>query len=861
MTELDDMHISLPPPAFPQGPPSHPIQQQDTIPTPLPYAGSPNSLSTPPRISFSDARQPRGYGFLRYQSLLTDDDSEPPERPPIPSALPTAHIDSTPLPKIPMIVLSIAVLGEFLSANVSTPFIVDMVKGFDLGDEAELGSYTGMIVAAFFVTQFLTSILWATVAGKHGNRAVLFVALLGNAITCSLFGTCTSFSQAVAVRLIQGVFNGAVGVARGSVTNVTDPTNESRAYAIMGFSWGLGGVGKRQGSATHYALVADSHWILAGAIIGGVFESPVKRWPTTFGRLWIFQKYPYLLPTMIASAVLLTGAVLSLFLAWDGGPSEGAIFLGIEKRDEEQATAPVATTINLAEPHPREEHVPSAAPGPVNLLRQSVHKKLSGYFASRVREAHDAGLDTVTSPGPTHPVHIPKGRTFSRTSRATGSAYGYRRRQGSQTTLASGQRRGSLRSTGRPRRDDNHPQEGEVGVSQTPREDLNFAQRLVMANELTGTSLTNLWVAAAINVEHEHPFAGTDDELSSDEEEEEDGFGTSPNQRSSLRRYRSMSSRRTSTPLNRHLAHHHSSNFVPFNRQLSLQSTGDASVAAARRYSMTSYPFPAIYANPGVTTPSALLEAQAPPAQSGPQMDPFSETLMPIIEGSPIPAIPEGDQTGPVGKADGLKWTLLPLFIILQYFILALHSTSHDQVFLMYLTSAYTQGGLGLEPGHFAFLIALMCIAQVVYQFYLYPNIGPPRGKFSHLAMFRIGTALFIPGYVTVVFYRRFASSTDDGTPLLMSLLAISTAVRYAGATFAYTSVAILLNYMSPPELVSFSNGLAQSLASLARVLGPVLGGALWSESTMNDPNGYALGFYACAVLCSVAIFLSFFIR
>ena len=41
--------------------------------------------------------------------------------------------------------------------------------------------------------------------------------------------------------------------------------------------------------------------------------------------------------------------------------------------------------------------------------------------------------------------------------------------------------------------------------------------------------------------------------------------------------------------------------------------------------------------------------------------------------------------------------------------------------------------------------------------------------------MFRIGTALFIPGYVTVVFYRRFASSTEDGPPLLMSLLAIST--------------------------------------------------------------------------------------
>jgi len=210
---------------------------------------------------------------------------------------------------------------------------------------------------------------------------------------------------------------------------------------------------------------------------------------------------------------------------------------------------------------------------------------------------------------------------------------------------------------------------------------------------------------------------------------------------------------------------------------------------------------------------------------------------------------------------DTFKWSLLPLFIIFQYFILALHSTSHDQIFLMYLTSTYTKGGLGLDPSHFATLIALMCVAQVVYQFYLYPNIGPPRGKFSHLAMFRLGSALFIPGYVTVVLYRGFASTEDDGNSLIMVLLALSTAVRYAGATFAYTSIAVLLNYMSPPHMVAFSNGLAQSLASLARVIGPLFGGWLWAESTKQGPSGFPIGFYTCAIICAAAIFFSFFIR
>ena len=76
--------------------------------------------------------------------------------------------------------------------------------------------------------------LQATVADKHGRRMVLFLSLFGSTVTVSVFGTCTSFRQALVVRLLQGIFAGAVGVARGCITTVTDVTNEGRAYAIMG---------------------------------------------------------------------------------------------------------------------------------------------------------------------------------------------------------------------------------------------------------------------------------------------------------------------------------------------------------------------------------------------------------------------------------------------------------------------------------------------------------------------------------------------------------------------------------------------------------------------------------------------------
>lgn len=168
----------------------------------------------------------------------------PDERPLIPSALQqSSDLYATPLPKISMIVLSITLLGEFLTANVSTPFLLFMVEGFhEFPEGADVGFATGLLVSTFFFTQFMTSLLWATVAEKYSQRLVLFVSLLGSSVTCALFGTSTSLKQAIVIRLMQGVFAGAMGVARGCVTVISDPSNEGRAYAILGFCWGLGGV-------------------------------------------------------------------------------------------------------------------------------------------------------------------------------------------------------------------------------------------------------------------------------------------------------------------------------------------------------------------------------------------------------------------------------------------------------------------------------------------------------------------------------------------------------------------------------------------------------------------------------------------
>jgi len=100
-------------------------------------------------------------------------------------------------------------------------------------------------------------------------------------------------------------------------------------------------------------------------------------------------------------------------------------------------------------------------------------------------------------------------------------------------------------------------------------------------------------------------------------------------------------------------------------------------MAGARRPS-TPANFPMIFAHTGVRTPP-MLSSPGPVESSLP-----TEALAPIAESRPVSTAVENlvmEQKAPS------PWTQLPLMIILQYGLLALHSTTHDQIFYLYLVS------------------------------------------------------------------------------------------------------------------------------------------------------------------------------
>ncbi|KAL0059945.1 hypothetical protein AAF712_013294 [Marasmius tenuissimus] len=274
---------------------------------------------------------------------------------PLPSLLlPVA----TPLPALSMVVLSIVMLSEFLSANVSAPFILFMVKGFDVDDAS---FWAGILVSTFFFSQFSSSMFWATIASHTSPRLVLVVTLFGSAVSTFIFGCSKSLGVSIISRLVQGVFAGGIGVARGSVTSIADKSNESKAWAILGFCWGMGGI--------------------AGAVIGGTFERPAEKWPSLlmFNNP-LFVEFPYLLPCTIASLVMLNGGILACLLAPDVGPKKPKVSFDTEKQP-----------VKLCEPDNPSRFSSIRSPNP-----RPIHKKISQLFGSPV----DAQIPLLSSSFP-----------------------------------------------------------------------------------------------------------------------------------------------------------------------------------------------------------------------------------------------------------------------------------------------------------------------------------------------------------------------------------------------------------------------------------------------------------------------------
>ncbi|KAJ5551859.1 hypothetical protein N7535_000195 [Penicillium sp. DV-2018c] len=243
----------------------------------------------------------------------------------------------------------------------------------------------------------------------------------------------------------------------------------------------------------------------------------------------------------------------------------------------------------------------------------------------------------------------------------------------------------------------------------------------------------------------------------------------------------------------------------------------------------------------------------APPDYTSAESSPC---LRPADGAAPADCDLEG-QKSPAPKA----FTRQVIFIIVAYGILAYHSVSFDQLMPVFLSTPRSDdevvlplkftGGLGMATKTIGFMLAVQGVYSMIAQLWLFPFVVK---HFGTLRTFRFVLFLWPPLYLAVPY-------------LVLLPVKLQTFAVYASLiskiTFhviAFPSTAILLANSAPSSKVLGSiNGVAASIASLSRALGPTITGLLHSKGL---DSGYSVvAWWACGLVCLIGAIQSFWME
>lgn len=211
--------------------------------------------------------------------------------------------DETPLPVRQLTVLAIIALAEQTALNSIAPYLPDMVTTFPEVDQNLVGTYVGLVASSFALAQFATNFFWGWLSDRVGRKPVILTGTLLTAACFVGFGFSRTLLQAMTAQALMGLVNGNQGVVSTCLGELTDRSNQSRAFTYLPIVYGIGGI--------------------TGPILGGLLVNKGEKGKTSArhmagreigeGMQKGMQGYPYLPPNLMSAGVLMLDLLVTIF--------------------------------------------------------------------------------------------------------------------------------------------------------------------------------------------------------------------------------------------------------------------------------------------------------------------------------------------------------------------------------------------------------------------------------------------------------------------------------------------------------------------------------------------------------------------
>ncbi|EGC30056.1 hypothetical protein DICPUDRAFT_41990 [Dictyostelium purpureum] len=200
----------------------------------------------------------------------------------------------TPLPIMKILSIFIIMLCDAINSLSIFPYVNFLVESFHLTDDRnKLGYFVGILASSYYIAQLVSSFFWGWFSNYKGRRPSLLMGLIGSMICLTGVGLSKNYPMVMTFRFLSGLLNGNVSVAKTMLGEITDSTNQAKAFSFIGLSWGVGGI--------------------VAPLIGGYTSNICVKHPNAFSPDSFVCRFPYLFPNIICVLFSLLGLCLGYF--------------------------------------------------------------------------------------------------------------------------------------------------------------------------------------------------------------------------------------------------------------------------------------------------------------------------------------------------------------------------------------------------------------------------------------------------------------------------------------------------------------------------------------------------------------------
>lgn len=232
----------------------------------------------------------------------------------------------------------VTLLIDVTGFGIIIPVMPDLIKELAHTDNSTASKYSGWLMAAYAIMQFLCAPVLGNLSDRYGRRPVLLFSLFGFGIDYILLAYAPNMWWLLVGRIVAGITGASFTTAMAYIADISTPEKKAQNFGMVGAAFGLGfivgpvigGLLGELGARVPFLVAAGLtllNWLYGYFVLPESLTKENRRpfqWSRAnpVGALLHLKKYPAI-TSLVISLVLIYIAAHAVQSAWS--------FYGIEK--------------------------------------------------------------------------------------------------------------------------------------------------------------------------------------------------------------------------------------------------------------------------------------------------------------------------------------------------------------------------------------------------------------------------------------------------------------------------------------------------------------------------------------------------